>query len=516
MNNIASLLVRSARQFPQRIAVHAGARSLTYAELDAAASRLAHGLRTLGIAPGDKVALSCPNAPWFPICYFGILKAGAVVVPLNILLKAPEIAYHLQDSEARAFLCFEGTAELPMAQEGREAVARSPGCEHFFVLTANPAGPSPLEGTRAIAELLRDEPTRGEPAQTAADDTAVILYTSGTTGTPKGAELSHSNIVTNALCCVALTKLDSQDVQLIALPLFHTFGQTVQMNAVVAVGASMVLAPRFEPDAALQAMAAHGVTVFCGVPTMFIGLLNAEEAARSGLRETVAKTLRLGVSGGAPMPVAVLRRFEDEFGVTILEGFGLSETSPVATFNHFDSQRIPGSIGQPIIGVEVGIMDEDGNLLPDDRDGEIVVRGHNVMKGYYRRPEATEQAIRGGWFHTGDIGRRDANGNYFVVDRLKDMVIRGGFNVYPRELEEVLMTHPAVALVAVIGVPHPVHGEEIKAVIVPRPGTRPEPDEIVAWCRERMAAYKYPRIVEVVEALPMTATGKILKRALRA
>jgi long-chain acyl-CoA synthetase len=263
-------------------------------------------------------------------------------------------------------------------------------------------------------------------------------------------------------------------------------------------------------------MARHGVTVFCGVPTMYIGLLHAEEAARSGLREKVAETLRLGVSGGAPMPVAVLRRFEDEFGVTILEGFGLSETSPVATFNHFDSERIPGSIGQPIIGVEVGIMDEAGRLLPADKDGEIVVRGHNVMKGYYRQPEASAAAIRDGWFHTGDIGRRDGNGNYFVVDRLKDMVIRGGFNVYPREIEEVLMTHPAVGLVAVIGVPHPVHGEEIKAVIVPRAGQQPEPDEIVAWCRERMAAYKYPRIVEVVASLPLTATGKILKRALRA
>ena len=515
MNNIASLLARSAQVVPGRIAVHAGPASMTYAQLDAAASRLANGLRSLGIGPGDKVALSCPNAPWFPVCYFGILRAGAVVVPLNILLKAPEIAYHLQDSEARAFLCFQGSPELPMGQEGREAVSRSPGCEHFFVLTADPAGESPLPGTRAIRELLHDQPADAEPAQTNADDTAVILYTSGTTGTPKGAELSHANIVTNALCSVALTKLDSQDVQLIALPLFHTFGQTVQMNSVVAVGASMVLAPRFEADLAMQLMATHGVTVFCGVPTMFIGLLNAEESARSGLRETVAGTLRLGVSGGAPMPVAVLRRFEDEFGVTILEGFGLSETSPVATFNHFDSDRIPGSIGQPVIGVEVGIMDEAGNLLPADTDGEIVVRGHNVMKGYYRRPEATEQAIRGGWFHTGDIGRRDANGNYFVVDRLKDMVIRGGFNVYPREIEEVLMTHPAVALVAVIGVPHAVHGEEIKAVIVPRPGMHADPDEIIAWCRERMAAYKYPRIVDVVEALPMTATGKILKRALR-
>ena len=515
MINIADLLVRNAQLLPDKIALVAGPRTLSYGQLDALANRLANGLRAIGIGAGDKVALSCPNAPWFPACYYAILKVGAVVVPLNILLKAPEVAYHLQDSQARAFLCFEGSAELPMGREGFDAFRQSPGCEHFFVLTIDPTGASPIPDATPIAALLRDQADQGPVAATAPDDTAVILYTSGTTGTPKGAELSHANIVMNTLCCVALTKVDSRDRQLIALPLFHTFGQTVQMNAVVAVGATMVLAPRFEPEPALRLMAEHGVTVFCGVPTMFIGLLHCPAAAEAGLREAVARTLRLGVSGGAPMPVAVLRQFEQDFGVTILEGYGLSETSPVATFNHVDSERLPGSIGQPVIGVEVAIMDEAGAILPPGQDGEIVVRGHNVMKGYYRQPEATAQAIRDGWFHTGDIGRRDEHDNFFVVDRLKDMVIRGGFNVYPRELEEVLMTHPAVALVAVIGVPHPVHGEEIKAVIVLRAGHSPTPDEIIAWCRERMAAYKYPRLVEIVEALPMTATGKVLKRALR-
>jgi long-chain acyl-CoA synthetase len=317
------------------------------------------------------------------------------------------------------------------------------------------------------------------------------------------------------MACVALTKLDSRDVQLIALPLFHTFGQTVQMNAAVICGAAMVLHVRFEPDAVLQSMQEHGVTIFCGVPTMFIGILLLADAGVRHDLKLIAQKLRLGISGGAPLPVTVLRQFEQKFEVVILEGFGLSETSPVATFNHFDSERLPGSVGQAIVGVEVAIVDEHDQPLPDGQDGEIVVRGHNVMKGYYKRPEATAQAIRDGWFHTGDIGRRDARGNFFVVDRLKDMVIRGGFNVYPREIEEVLMTHPAVALVAVIGIPHPVHGEEIKAVIVPRPGQVAAPGEIIDWCRERMAAYKYPRLVEIVESLPMTATGKILKRELR-
>jgi len=282
------------------------------------------------------------------------------------------------------------------------------------------------------------------------------------------------------------------------------------MNAVTASAGTMVLLPRFDPEAAMAAMTDHSVTIFCGVPTMYIALLNQDWRGPD-----LATTLRLGVSGGSALPVAVLRAFEQRFGIVILEGYGLSETSPVATFNHFDSKRVPGSIGVPIAGTEVGIMDAEGRLLGNDADGEIVVRGHNVMKGYWGKPEATAQAIRDGWFHTGDIGRRDADGNYYIVDRIKDMVIRGGFNVYPRELEEVLMQHPAVAMAAVIGVPHEVHGEEIKAVLVPKAGASIDPEEVIAWCRERMAAYKYPRIVEIVAAMPLTATGKILKRELR-
>jgi long-chain acyl-CoA synthetase len=345
---------------------------------------------------------------------------------------------------------------------------------------------------------------------TAPTDTAVILYTSGTTGTPKGAELSHSNLAMNALASVAMTQLNSHDVSLVALPLFHSFGQSVQMNAVAASGGTMVLLPRFDAQAAMRAMTDHSVTVFCGVPTMYIALLNLDWKGPD-----LAMSLRLGVSGGAALPVAVLRAFEQRYGVVILEGYGLSETSPVATFNHFDTKRVAGSVGVPIAGTEVGIMDEHGKLLGSDEVGEVVVRGHNVMKGYWRKPEATAQALRDGWFHTGDMGRRDADGNHYIVDRLKDMVIRGGFNVYPREIEEVLMQHPAIAMAAVVGVPHEVHGEEIKAYVVPREGIPAEGEQIVGWCRERMAAYKYPRIVELVAALPMTATGKILKRELR-
>lgn len=502
--NLAAFLARSAAVFPEDVAVVCGAQALTWASLDAAANRLAHGLRGRGVQRGDRVVLACPNLPQFVVAYYAVLKLGAILVPINILLKAGEIAYHLRDSGARALLCFEGNAELPLGAEGRAAFAQVPECTLFVAIGRGEAGEDTLDS------LSREQPSRFDTVDCAPGDTAVILYTSGTTGTPKGAELSHSNLCMNALASVAMTHLDAHAVSLIALPLFHSFGQSVQMNASVASGGSMVLLTRFEPEAAMRAMTDHSVTVFCGVPTMYIALLNHDWKGPD-----LATTLRVGVSGGAAMPVAVLRDFEKRYGVVILEGYGLSETSPVATFNHFDTKRVPGSVGVALAGTEVGIMDEAGQLLGTDEPGEIVVRGHNVMKGYWNKPEATAQALRGGWFHTGDIGKRDADGNHYVVDRLKDMVIRGGFNVYPRELEEVLMTHPAVAMVAVVGVPHEVHGEEIKAVVVPKPGIPAEAEEIVAWCRERMAAYKYPRIVELVESLPMTATGKILKRELR-
>jgi long-chain acyl-CoA synthetase len=287
------------------------------------------------------------------------------------------------------------------------------------------------------------------------------------------------------------------------------------MNAGLMAGATLVFLPRFDPDAAFKAMQTHKVTIFAGVPTMYIALLHLPGAAERYDLKAIASNLRLGVSGGAAMPVEVMSQFEEKFSISILEGYGLSETSPVATFSFLDFDRIPGCVGKAIWGTEVRVVNEKGVPVATGTEGEIVIRGHNVMKGYYNRPEATAEAIRDGWFHSGDIGRMDDKGNVFIVDRLKDMIIRGGFNVYPRELEEVLMTHEAVAQVAVIGVPHETHGEEVKAVIVFKPGKTATAEAIVAWCKERMAGYKYPRYVEFVHALPMTATGKILKRALK-
>jgi long-chain acyl-CoA synthetase len=516
MINIAANLARNAALLPNKVAIHFGDRQFTYAQLDAAANQVANGLRGLGVAKGDTVLLSCPNVPYFPIAYYGILKLGAVAVPINILLKAPEVAYHLKDCGAKAFLCFEGTAELQTGREGLEGFRKAGTCDHFVMITADPTGPAAIAECTTLGLLMKDQAPTCEPAQRDANDTAVILYTSGTTGTPKGAELTHANLAMNVQICEGLMKQDSRDVQLIVLPLFHTFGQIVQMNSVIAAGAAMVLLARFDPDAALKAMQEHKVTIFAGVPTMYIGILNVPGAAERYDLNSIAKSLRLGLSGGAAMPVEVMRQFEAKFEIAILEGYGLSETSPVATFSHLDFERIPGSVGQPVVGTEVRVVGENGAFLPAGKDGEIVVRGHNVMKGYYKRPEATAEAIREGWFHTGDIGHCDDKGNFYIVDRLKDMIIRGGFNVYPRELEEVMMAHEAIVQVAVIGVPHDTHGEEVKAVVVLRAGNEATPEGIMAWCKERMAAYKYPRVVEIVDAMPMTATGKILKRALKA
>jgi long-chain acyl-CoA synthetase len=514
MLNLATLLEDSAREFPARDAVVSGPVRLTYRELDAAASRVANALAARGIRPGDRVAISCPNVPSFAVAYYGILKAGAVVVPLNILLTEREIAYHLADSGARAYFCFEGTAELPVAAAGAAAFEQSADCEHFIVLTADPAATSQLVGRETLAEFAHRQPEACQSAATAETDTAIILYTSGTTGQPKGAELTHSNMVHNALLANRTFGVHGHDVHLIALPLFHSFGQSVQLNAGLATGATLVLMPRFGAEQALALMQAEGVTFFAGVPTMYHALLGCESAGQYDLAGIAAR-LRVAVSGGAALPGDVLRRFEERFDVPILEGYGLSETSPVATFNRVDRPRRPGSVGLPVWGVQVRILAKDGSETAVGQDGEIAIRGHNVMKGYLGRPEATAEAIDAdGWFRTGDVGRLDADGYLYIVDRTKDMIIRGGFNVYPRELEEVLMTHPQVSLAAVVGVRHEVYGEEIKAFVVRVPDGTISEQELASWSRERLAAYKYPRIIEFRDTLPMTATGKILKREL--
>ncbi|MEW5988525.1 MAG: long-chain fatty acid--CoA ligase [Chloroflexota bacterium] len=514
MLNLATLLEETARERPNHLAVIFREMKLPYGVVNAMANQVANALVGLGIHKGDKVAISCPNLPYFPVVYYGILKAGAVVVPLNVLLKPREIAYHLQDSDAKAYFCFEGTEQLPLGQMGYAAFQQVESCQHLVMMTANPAGPSPIEGVKTLGMLIYNQPTTFDTVATQADDTAVILYTSGTTGRPKGAELSHSNMVMNARLADNMYDRSQNDVHLVVLPLFHSFGQTVQMNAGFYTGATLSLLPRFDADDALAIMERDNVTIFAGVPTMYWALLNHPRAQQYDLAK-IARNLRLCASGGSAMPVELMRAFEMKFDVKILEGYGLSETSPVASFNRMERPSKPGSVGLPVWGVQIRIVDEDDQDVSQGELGEIVIKGHNVMKGYYKKPEANAEAMRNGWFHTGDVGRLDEDGYIYIVDRVKDMIIRGGFNVYPREVEEVLMTHPAVSLAAVLGVPHERLGEEVKAFIVPKAEAEVTAEELVAWAKENMADYKYPRLIEFRDTLPMSATGKILKIELR-
>jgi long-chain acyl-CoA synthetase len=513
--NLAEMLEDSSRRIPDRTAIVFGDTRLTYAQVDAMANRVANLLVARGIQRGDKVALSCPNLPYFPAVYYGTLKAGAVVVPLNVLFKGREVAYHLNDCDAKAYFCFEGTAELPMALEGAKGFGDAEKCEHFFVIPAAPGGPSPIEAADSYFEAVANQSTSFESVASEGSDTALILYTSGTTGHPKGAELSHANVGFNVLACHRLWELypSNPDVHLVTLPLFHTFGQTVQLNAGFGLGSTLVLMARFDPVEALALMDRENVTFFAGVPTMYWGLLNA--LSDDVDVDKISGNLRRAIAGGSSLPVEIINQVKERFQVQILEGYGLSETSPVATFNHLDRDPRPGSIGTPIWGTQAQLVDPEWNTIEGpDTIGEIAIRGHNVMKGYYKRPEATDAVIRDGWFRTGDLARRDEDGYYYIVDRAKDMIIRGGYNVYPREIEEVLMTHPAVSLAAVVGVPDERHGEEIKAFVILAPDSTVTEGDLVAWSKEQMAGYKYPRIFEFRDALPMTATGKILKREL--
>jgi long-chain acyl-CoA synthetase len=389
-------------------------------------------------------------------------------------------------------------------------------CKHFWVITADPAAPTPTEGIQTLGQLMAAQSTVFDMVQTNPDDTAVILYTSGTTGFPKGAELTHSNMVMNALGSRHLLQLTYDDVHVVVLPVFHSFGQTVQMNAGFSMGNTLVFIPRFAPQAVLGAIQDENATVFCGVPTMYWHLLTYEDKENKYDIERIANTLRIGVSGGASLPLEILKGIEEKYRIPIVEGYGLSETCPVVSFNHLHRERKAGSIGTPIWGIEVKVFDENAEELPTGEVGELVVRGHNIMKGYYNKSDATEEAFKSTtWFHTGDLAKIDEDGYIYIVDRVKDMIIRGGFNVYPREIEEFLLSHPAISLTAVIGVPHEQHGEEVKAFVVLKEGQKATEEEIINWSKQQMASFKYPRIVEIRDSLPMTATGKVLKKELK-
>ncbi|GAA3437856.1 long-chain-fatty-acid--CoA ligase [Kutzneria kofuensis] len=503
--SLAAVLADSAQRHADRTAVVFNDERVSYRDLWAGARRYAAALREHGVGPGDPVAVALPNSPVFPMVYFGVLALGAVMVPVHTLLVADEVAYILRDCEAKALVCdasllgtagkaadLAGTALLTVGEQ------RDTGLPRLDVLAGKVA---PVDG------YLPREP----------DELAVILYTSGTTGRPKGAMLTQLNVVMN-VSTTMLSPFDFSvdDVLLGCLPLSHTFGQTCGMNTCFRAGATMVLMDRFDAARAMDLMVDHGCTLFQGVPTMYTALL---DVAASDPRRP---PLNRAYSGGSSLPVVVLERFQDTFGCPIYEGYGLTETSPVVAYNQKDWPCRPGTVGRPIWGVDVEIaradVEDRVELLSAGERGEIVIRGHNVMAGYLNQPEATAQVIVDSWLRSGDIGVKDADGYLSIVDRKKDMVLRGGYNVYPREVEEVLARHPAVAQVAVIGLPDERLGEEVCAVLVLRDGHQAGEAlaaEIISWCKERLAAYRYPRVVKFVDAMPLGNSGKVLKRELR-
>ncbi len=493
MANLAAQLTGTSSAPPERLALRQDDVTVSYRELDVASAGVAGLLAARGVTVGDRVGVMLPNVTQFAVLYYGVLRAGAIVVPINPLLKPREVAHVLGDSGARLLFAWHAVgqdAELGAKEASADALLVEP--DTFDDL---------LVGSGAASDVVERAPT----------DSAVILYTSGTTGRPKGAELTHGNLRRNAdVTMRTLLRLTPDSVVFGGLPLFHSFGQTCGLNATIAAGACLTLLPRFDPGRALEILQRDRVTAFLGVPTMYAAMLNHPDRSRYDV-----SALEVCLSGGAALPVEVMRAFERAFGCPILEGYGLSETSPVASFNHPDRGRKPGSIGTPIEGIEMRVVDGDGKEVPPGEVGEIAIRGHNVMAGYWRDPQATRAAVPDGWFRSGDLGRQDEDGYFYVVDRKKDLILRGGFNVYPREVEEVLYEHPDVIEAAVIGLPHPTLGEEVAAAVALRPGSTASVDDLREHVRRQIASYKCPHAVWLVDALPKGPTGKILKREIR-
>lgn len=500
--NLAIMLQESVTAAPSAPMLYMGDATITYREVDDRSRRVATALRDRGLQPGDKVAVQVPNVPEFVYAYFGILRAGLTMVPLNPLFTAREMAYHLDDSDTR--LLITSVFSLAGAAEG----AAEAGVSDIVVV---PLGTELPDGSVAFDSLLDASPF-DDLHPTSADDTAVLLYTSGTTGRPKGAELTHYQLYMNCTVAPELFGMSASDVSIGVLPLFHVFGLSSVLNATTRWGASVALLPRFDATAVIDEIERRRATVFAGVPTMYVALAEADATGRD------LSTLRAAVSGGASIPGEVIKAVEAKFtGLVVLEGYGLSETASTTTFNVSATERKVLSIGKPVWGVEMKVIDDEGNSLSAGADnvGQLLVRGHNIMKGYYKRPDATADALRNGWLHTGDLGYRDDEGYYFVVDRLKDMIVRGGYNVYPREIEEVLYSHPDVVEAAVIGTPDDRLGEEVVAYVAVRDGADLSEADVITFAKEQLAAYKYPRSVVFVAELPKGATGKILKRELR-
>ncbi len=499
--NVADLVRRAAERAGSRPALLFRGRPVSHAGLDERVDRVAAALAGMGIRPGDRVALLLGNVPEFVYAFYGALRAGAVVAPLNVMLTAHELGYILADAGARAIVAEIGY--LPSILAVRD---RLPGLELVLVVGGPPAPP----GTVSFEEALG---RAGNPPDTAAggDDLAVIAYTSGTTAQPKGAMLSHRNLLANLEQTAAVPALASRedDVVLVVLPLFHIYALNAVLGPTIDAGGAAVLVERFDPAETLDLVERHGITVLPGAPPMFQAWLALEGDARD------LSSVRLAVSGAAPLPGEVLEAFRERFGVTIWEGYGLTESAPAVSSNAAGPVAKPNSIGLPLPGVEVRLVDERGEDVEEGDPGEIVVRGPNVFRGYWGRQGESEAVLRGQWLRTGDVAYRDEDGYLFIVDRVKDLIIVSGFNVFPKEVEEALAAHPKVAEAAVVGVKDERTGEAVKALVVLNPGTNATEEELIDWCRVSLARFKCPRAVEFVDELPKHATGKVLRRALR-
>jgi long-chain acyl-CoA synthetase len=495
--NLSTLLENTAARRASHPAIRFQKQGVTYAELNRRVDNLAAGLGAVGLKPGDVCALMLPNSIDWVTVYYALAKMGSVVLPINFLYRVGELQHIFRDSGARAFI-----GHAAYLEEARKGMAGLSAMDIRVVCGGSADGFMPLEGLFADHGAFSAFPARD-------DDPLAMIYTSGTTGLPKGAVLTHRNLASNAMTVADMRHTEPEDVVLGVLPYFHIFGQTSTLNASVYLGLTVRLWVHFDAQEVFAAIEEEGSSILIAVPTVFNRL--GEMASTKPPRRS---SLRFCVSGGASLPVEVLRRFESLFQTTIYEGYGLTECSPVCVENPYGRPTRPGSIGLPIPGFEARVVDEADRDVAQGDVGELIVRGPGVMKGYLHQPQATQETLRGGWLHTGDLARQDEDGYIYIVDRKKDLVIRGGYNVYPREVEEVLYTHPAVSEAAVLGVPHPDLGEEVAALVALRPGMNTTPEEIQAFVKERLAPYKVPRLVKLVQELPKSATGKILKRAI--
>lgn len=511
--NLVSCVRQQAAEQPEKIAYHFMGKDTTYGEFEQTVGRFAQGLQDLGVQKGDHVAFLLGNTPHYLIALYATMRLGATAIPVNPIYTQDEISYILRNGDVKAVIALD--ALLPLVEVGVQAfpeVMTFVVCETTADVAEKVAALSQeaKAKTHLFSQVIVNAAGSIEPVDVAQDDTAIILYTSGTTGTPKGAMLTHGNVYSNARDVSTYLGYRADDRIIATLPVFHVFALTVVVNAPLISGATVLLAPRFSPNEIFALAKEQQATVFAGVPTMYNFLYLLPEGNPEDF-----STIRLAISGGASLPVALLHNFEQKFNVRVSEGYGLSEASPVTCFNPLDRDRKAGSIGTSINNVENRVVDVNGRQVPVGEVGELVVRGPNVMKGYYKMPEETAMAIRDGWLYTGDLAKVDDEGYFYIVDRKKDMIIVGGYNVYPREVEEVLFAHDNVVEAAVVGYPDPNFGEAVHAYIVLKEVAATTTDDILAYCAQHMVKYKVPKVVEILDELPKNTTGKILRRSLK-